>query len=135
MIELCRTDYHFNNWRTMQWIIADTIILIFCIIAFNSTIQKNVRSAKIDKMKSAASHQDVQHFSQDIFLQQYSAIFKTSEFAFNHQLFLVGCFAITHNLSINAKRLRDFDNLSGIFLWKIYFEAMTHIKHFVHFLP
>ena len=49
MIELCRTDYHFDNWITMQWIIADKIILIFCIIAFISTIQNNVRSAKIDK--------------------------------------------------------------------------------------
>lgn len=67
MIELCRTDYHFDNWITMQWIIADKTILIFCIIAFISTIQNNVRSAKIDKMKSAASHQDVQHFSQNIF--------------------------------------------------------------------
>ena len=72
MIELCRTDYHFDNWITMQWIIADKIILIFCIIAFISTIQNNVRSAKIDKMKSAASHQDVQHFSQNIF---FTAIF------------------------------------------------------------
>lgn len=75
MIELCRTDYHFDNWITMQWIIADKIILIFCIIAFISTIQNNVRSAKIDKMKSAASHQDVQHFSQNKFftnIQQYS---------------------------------------------------------------
>ena len=72
MIELCRTDYHFDNWITMQWIIADKTILIFCIIAFISTIQNNVRSAKIDKMKSAASHQDVQHFSQNKF---FTAIF------------------------------------------------------------
>lgn len=135
MIELCRTDYHFDNWITMQWIIADKIILIFCIIAFISIIQNNVRSAKIDKMKSAASHKDMQHFSQNIFLQQYSAIFKTSEFAFNHQFFLAGCFAITHNLSINAKRLRDFDYFFGVFLRQIYFHAMSHIKHFVHFLP
>ena len=76
MIELCRTDYHFDNWITMQWIIADKTILIFCIIAFISIIQNNVRSAKIDKMKSAASHKDMQHFSQNIF---YSNIQQNSK--------------------------------------------------------